>query len=237
MATQPPAYRRHQTGQATVRIKGKDYYLGKYGSERNQERYRELIAELWERRRKQAREWPTIEELMTSYLLHTSQYYRDSNENDHIVYAMRPLRRLYGDLATNVFTPKMLKDVQMQMVTDRLTRQDVNKRITRLRRVFTWGIAEEHVPLSTLEALRTDAPLNRGRTDAGRDVSDGRQAIRGHKPTTNSQRSQKHWRTGASLPRRQLSEVDASDATYGKTEPPASHRRSGSSTIPLAVLN
>ena len=52
--------------------------------------------------------------------------------------------------------------------------------------------------------------------------------IRGHKPTTNSQRSQKHWDTGASLPRRQLSEVDASDATYGETELTASHRRSGS---------
>ena len=76
---------------------------------------------------------------MVRYLPHTSRYYRDSNENDHIVYAMRPLRRLYGDVATNVFTTKMLKDVQKQMVTDGLPRQGVKKRITRLRRMFTLG--------------------------------------------------------------------------------------------------
>jgi integrase len=41
-----PAYVHHKpTGQARVRIKGKDFYLGKYGSPESHERYDELIAE------------------------------------------------------------------------------------------------------------------------------------------------------------------------------------------------
>src|SRR4051812_28875934 len=41
-----PAYRLHKpTGQAVVRLDGKDHYLGKHGSEASHEAYRRLIAE------------------------------------------------------------------------------------------------------------------------------------------------------------------------------------------------
>ena len=42
----PPAYRHYKpTGQAVVRIDGRDYYLGRHGTEASQEAYRRLIAE------------------------------------------------------------------------------------------------------------------------------------------------------------------------------------------------
>jgi hypothetical protein len=41
-----PAYRLHKpTGQAVVRLDGKDHYLGKHGSPASQEKYRRLVAE------------------------------------------------------------------------------------------------------------------------------------------------------------------------------------------------
>lgn len=41
-----PSYRRHKpTGQAVVRLDGRDIYLGKHGTPSSQERYRRLIAE------------------------------------------------------------------------------------------------------------------------------------------------------------------------------------------------
>jgi len=44
MSTRPrkvPAYRLHKpTGQAVVRLDGRDFYLGKHGTEASQERYR-----------------------------------------------------------------------------------------------------------------------------------------------------------------------------------------------------
>lgn len=43
----PPAYLLHKaTGNARVRIRGKDYYLGPFGSEESRQRYARLIAEL-----------------------------------------------------------------------------------------------------------------------------------------------------------------------------------------------
>src|SRR3954454_15878352 len=42
----PPAYRLHKpTGQAVVRIDGRDFYLGKHGTEASHEAYRRLIAD------------------------------------------------------------------------------------------------------------------------------------------------------------------------------------------------
>ena len=42
-----PAYRHHKgSGQAIVQIGGIRHYLGKFGSEKSQERYRRLVAEL-----------------------------------------------------------------------------------------------------------------------------------------------------------------------------------------------
>ncbi|MDZ4685396.1 MAG: hypothetical protein SH850_10070 [Planctomycetaceae bacterium] len=43
----PPSYLLHKpTGQARVRIAGKDYYLGPYGSEDSRRKYGELVAQL-----------------------------------------------------------------------------------------------------------------------------------------------------------------------------------------------
>lgn len=165
MATRTPSYRRHVSGQATVRIHGKDYYLGTYNSPRSKERYKDLIAELWEPTGKPD-EWPSLEELMASYLLHAQRYYKDSNEASHIVMALRPLRALYGEEPTNLFGPKKLKRVQQEMVRAGLTRQGVNKRTVRIRRLFKWGVSEEMVPVKVLDELKTVQGLAIGRTDA-----------------------------------------------------------------------
>ena len=51
-----PAYTLHKaTGQARIRINGKDHYLGEYRSPESRERYSELIAQ-WQR---QATSTPT----------------------------------------------------------------------------------------------------------------------------------------------------------------------------------
>ena len=41
----PPSYRRHSTGQAVVRLNGKDFYLGLHGTPESRETYDRRIAE------------------------------------------------------------------------------------------------------------------------------------------------------------------------------------------------
>ena len=46
MTVRPPKYQLHKaTGQARVRIKGRDIYLGKYLSPESEQRYRQVIAD------------------------------------------------------------------------------------------------------------------------------------------------------------------------------------------------
>jgi hypothetical protein len=68
-----PKYRRHKpTGQAVVRINGRDFYLGKYGSQESRERYAVLMADYLTVGRVSDPEpesdvGPTIDEVIAAY--------------------------------------------------------------------------------------------------------------------------------------------------------------------------
>ena len=108
----PPTYRLHKpTGQAVVRIDGRDYYLGPHGSPESQPEVRPAD-------RRVARHRPpcpqptatgptptdgrlTVNELILAYWDGTSQAYyvkdgRPTSEQDNIRQALRFLRELYG---------------------------------------------------------------------------------------------------------------------------------------------
>src|ERR1700719_1690105 len=104
-----PSYRLHKpSGQAVVRLDGKDHYLGKFGTPTSREAYDRVIAEWLTRGRLQpAGPSPqpsfltsSIGEVILAYCHHCQGHYRTSEgkptgELDNIREALRPLRRLY----------------------------------------------------------------------------------------------------------------------------------------------
>src|SRR4051794_27414455 len=100
-----PSYRRHAgSGQAIVTLKGRDCYLGKFGSAESRERYRALIAGFMQTGAAPQREDdpPTISECMVGYLGHIHQHYRTpsgglGNQAFMIKKALKVLRSLFGD--------------------------------------------------------------------------------------------------------------------------------------------
>jgi hypothetical protein len=108
-----PAYCLHKaTGQAVVRIDGKDYYLGKHGSPESRAEYDRLIAEWLGNGRRLAPlttgDGQTVAELVLSYWRWAEGYYRDehgepSGELENVRTALKPLRRLYGHTLAAVF--------------------------------------------------------------------------------------------------------------------------------------
>jgi integrase len=176
----PPAYRLHKpTGQAVVRIDGRNHYLGKHGTEASQEKYRRLIAE-WLTAGLQPRRGPapqtkfadlTINEILLAFWRHAERHYRDASgsstrELDNFKDALQPLLRLYGHTLAREFGPLALRAVRDEMVRSGLARTTVNARINRVRRFFRWAASYELVPGAVVEALKTVAGLQRGRTDA-----------------------------------------------------------------------
>lgn len=176
----PPAYRLHKpTGQAVVRIDGRDFYLGKHGTDASEEAYRRLIAE-WAtspRPSTPGLSRPTIgvdltvNELMVAYWdKHVVDYYtkngRPTSEVDNNRQALRFLRRLHGSLPTRDFGPQALKAVRQAMIDAGRCRSLINKDLNRVRGMFRWAVEQELLPVTVYQALQTVAGLRKGRSEA-----------------------------------------------------------------------
>jgi integrase len=180
--TKVPSYCRHKaTGQAVVRLNGRDHYLGPYGTAESQERYARLIAQ-WQATGAAATaaserlgSWSTaaplsVNEVLLAYLEYARGYYtKDGEPNqefESLKYAMRPLKQLYGHSRAADFGPKDLKTVRQRMIDDGLSRTYINNQTNRIKRIFKWAVSEELVPPSVYHGLQTVAGLRFGRSAA-----------------------------------------------------------------------
>jgi integrase len=172
-----PSYCHHKaTGQAVVRIDGKDHYLGKVGSPESRAEYDRLIAEWLGNGRTlpgpaKAHSGTTVNELLAAYWCWAETYYRNAEgkpaqELDNVRLALRPLKRLYGHTEARDFGPLALRAVQDDLVKGGLSRGVVNARVNRLRRAFKWAVSMQLIPSAVHEALRTVGGLSRGRCPA-----------------------------------------------------------------------
>lgn len=173
-----PAYQLHRgSGQAKVRIRGKDVYLGPHGSEESKRRYEELVRQLLTDREKEtlARRAQlstslSVAELAAAYLRHARAYYvkngRPTNEFGNISSALGLVLEKHGAELVTSFGPRALKAIRAEWVAAKLVRSSINKRVDRVRRMFAWGVAEELVPVEVLQALKAVKGLAKGRTDA-----------------------------------------------------------------------
>ncbi len=180
-ASRVPSYCCHKaSGQAVVRIDGRDHYLGAYGGRESHEHYARLIAEWTLNEPKQAVRAPTlmareshvvsIAELIRRYRHFAETYYvRDGHPTTEITsmrYSLRALRQLYGSLPACEFGPLALKSVRQHWIDQGLCRTHINARVNRVKRFFKWAVSEELIFASVHQALQTVPGLRFGRTTA-----------------------------------------------------------------------
>ncbi len=172
-----PSYRLHRaSGQAVITLTGRDYYLGAFNSPESRVAYDRLIQEflitsrstdIGRSQASQDRRSVTINELISTYWDFALGYYvkncQPTRELQALKYSFKPMTELYGAISVDSFGPTGLKAVRQRMVDQGLCRSLINRRINRIRRIFKWGVENELVRSSTLEALRAVAPLKRGR--------------------------------------------------------------------------
>ncbi|MGA2498396.1 MAG: recombinase XerD [Tepidisphaeraceae bacterium] len=166
------------SGQAIVRLNGRDFYLGPWKSKAATIEYDRLVAEWLANGRKphegQA-EGLTITELVAAFWTHAENYYRnqDSESTSELSCyreALTPLRRLYGHTQAAEFGPLALKAVRQAMIDANLCRTNINHRIGRIKRVFKWGTENELVPPEVFHGLQAVSGLKAGRSDARESV-------------------------------------------------------------------
>ena len=174
-----PSYRKHKASeQAVVTLNGVDFYLGAYGTKASKQEYDRVTSEwLANGRRLPADRLPggpgdlTVNELILAYLQHAQTYYRKNGrptgEMDALKAALQVLRQSYGDVVCSGFGPLKLKAVRERMITDKdWCRNNVNRSVGRIRRMFKWGVANQMISPSVYQALAAIDGLRRGRSEA-----------------------------------------------------------------------
>ena len=141
-----PSYLLHKmSGQARVRLGGKEHLLGPFGSEQSRIRYGKLIAKfaagiqvdpLADSNRGTFRgtdndaPGTSIAELIVAFLKHAEQHCvkkgEPTSEQHCIRSAVRPLRELFGLASAKDFSPLALKAVRAKMVESGLARNTIN---------------------------------------------------------------------------------------------------------------
>jgi integrase len=182
-APRTPKYCRHRaSGQAVVRLGGRDVYLGPYRSRGSREAYDRAVAE-WLAGGRTAKPVEgqaaglSVAEVALGYLGWAEAYYRGkdgqpSKEFDHIKRTIRPLRELFGRTPAADFGPLRLKALRERFIAAGQARAHINTNVQRVKRVFAWAVENELVPASSSHALAAVAGLKRGRSEAreGRSV-------------------------------------------------------------------
>ena len=165
-----PTYCCHKaSGQAVVRLSGRDFYLGPYGSEESHRRFGELVARwLAGGRCLVSLVRPStlcVAELVEAFDAWAAVQYpthHNGGERRNYLHAMRPLIELYATGDVHEFGPKQLCAVRERMISEGLSRTVVNRRIGRIRFVWRWAVAEGHVPAGNWQSLGAVNPLRKG---------------------------------------------------------------------------
>jgi integrase len=120
--------------------------------------------------RKPAALCPTVDEIIIRYLEFARSYYRkagvETAEVANVKLSLRPLHARFGSIAVVDFGPRALKVVREDLISSGLSRLEINRRVSRIRRMFRWAASEELIPAGIVQALSTLSDLKRGRTNA-----------------------------------------------------------------------
>ncbi len=107
-----PKYSFHKvTGQARVRLNGKDYWLGKNDSKESRQRYAELLLE-WEQATDIAPSYVTFRQLSVMYNAHAQKHYvkngKQASEVGLIVYSLQYMNRVCKKVLLEDVKPRHL---------------------------------------------------------------------------------------------------------------------------------
>lgn len=171
MSRKPPKYALHKpSGQARVRIKGKDIYLGTYDSPESHEEYDRLLSKHFAGNLDVDRDSLSISRLAIMYVDFAKGYYlkdgKPTSEIHAIRMALKPLTRMFGREKIHTFGPRKLKLVREEMIRLDLCRRSINKSINRINRMLRWATENEFADPSVHQACKAMTGLRNGRCEA-----------------------------------------------------------------------
>lgn len=166
-----PKYCLHKpTGQAFVRINGKQIYLGLYNSPESREAYDHEILHWRRLHDTTGKHSTTVGQLCLAFQKHADHFYVDENgkstgEANNYRKSLRVLVSMFRSVLCTEFGPLKLKAVRSELENSSV-RTQVNKSVSRIKSVFRWGVENEMVPAEVVMALDCVKGLRKGRCKA-----------------------------------------------------------------------
>lgn len=162
-----PKHRKHVTGQGTVRLQGIDYYTGKWGTEKAEKKYKQLIATYLASagRPLKGNEQPTVGLVLGRYQKHAEQHFGEKSGQ----YARVKLAVLAA-LEEHLHTPAPeFKALALERVRDHMISLNwrcgfVNSCIGVIKSAFKWGARVELIDGNVYQNLRILAKLKNGQS-------------------------------------------------------------------------
>jgi integrase len=176
-----PAYQLHRaSGQARVKIDGRDVYLGEHGSPESRAAYALQIANHAAGEGRPVPRIPTpqstitVGECVLRFLVHAKTLWpqpESGKRNAEYLQYDNLLRRLlndkFGNLPADLLTGPRVKELQTAMVEKRRwARKHCNAMLRRLKRFARWCLTEDLISAETVAKICAVEPLRAGRTTA-----------------------------------------------------------------------
>ncbi|MCE9606480.1 MAG: site-specific integrase [Planctomycetia bacterium] len=173
LVNRTPKYSRHRrSGQAFVRLEGKQVQLGPWSNDPNapsRHAYNKIVGEWIVNGRMVPRTATgsqplTINECILRYSTWAEAYYE--GRTDSIKVACRFLRKTYGTTSAQEFGPLALQVVIAKMVEQDLSRGYVCDLIGRMKRFFRWCTAQQLITASVIASLECVSSPRKGKGEA-----------------------------------------------------------------------
>lgn len=162
----PPVVTKHSTGQARVRWKGRDYYLGTYGTPQATEAYIELLKTLGQAEQEQEDRQAHPQKLLTLTVLNAAQRFIDTElihkptkERNHYLRWMSILESVCKGMVCDDFDTRVLDRIREGMIQKQWSRGVINAGIRRVRTMWRWIESQGYAPRGSWDHLRSLPPL------------------------------------------------------------------------------
>ena len=163
-----PSYQLHKSsGQAVVRVNGKDHYLGKHGTEESHQRYKQILADHWNPPGAQPKQEPasrfqalTVAHLVVEYAKFIkTKHGDDSSEWKQVRLVLKEIRATYGHLEASEFGPIRFENYRQTLVDRGLSRGVIKRKSNYVLKMFQQGVKYELIPVELWQRLLAVGPV------------------------------------------------------------------------------
>jgi integrase len=160
------------SGQGYVRFKGssRPFYTGKFGTPEATSRYDRLIRDYVTNGRRppdpERAGQSLIADLAADFWSHFLSIHPNSREPEGLKFALKPFLVLFGSMPVSEFSSLHLLQARDAMIEKGISRKLINSRITRLKRMFRWGVSRQLFPATAQQEIQAVEGLRNGRSAA-----------------------------------------------------------------------